>query len=255
MKNCIILGAGRSGTSMIAGTLSKAGYFMGSRLIPARDGNPKGFFEDVEVNRINEELLAQVLAKRPRFLGRWLFRDRPLQGQRWLSQVPITVKLPSPPELIEKIQPLVAKEPFCFKDPRFSYTLPVWKPYLKNVGFVCVFRNPVSTATSIMKEVKNERHLHHFNINFDQALEIWLLMYRHILNHRAEGDWLFLHYEQVLSGEGLEKLATFTGASIDRSFPDVALRRSHKEQSIPKKTETIYQQLCQLAGYIKIASA
>jgi hypothetical protein len=42
---------------MAAGSLAKAGYFMGENLIDARKSNPKGF-EDVEVNIINEELLA-----------------------------------------------------------------------------------------------------------------------------------------------------------------------------------------------------
>jgi hypothetical protein len=75
-------------------------------------------------------------------------------------------------------------------------------------------------------------------------------MYSHILKiHQFEGEWLFLHYDQVLKGEGLKKLATFTEASIDYSFPDTSLRRSKREQPIPKKTEKIYQQLCELAGY------
>lgn len=250
MKNCLILGSGRSGTSMVAGTLAKAGYFMGDRLIPARDGNPKGFFEDEEINRLNEELLAQVLPKRPRFIGRYFFRDRPLYGQKWLAQVPVGTTIPSNPQIIEKIKAIAQREPFCFKDPRFCYTLPVWRSCLNNVVFVCVFRDPITTAKSIMKEVSYDQHLHYFNIKFEQALDIWLLMYKHILEiHQFEGEWLFLHYDQVLTGEGLEKLATFTGASIDCSFPDISLRRSQSEQPIPKKTETMYQHLCELAGY------
>ncbi|NIM13858.1 MAG: sulfotransferase family protein, partial [Candidatus Aminicenantes bacterium] len=55
MKNCLILGSGRSGTSMIAGILHKAGYFMGDNLYPPRSANPKGFFENWEINEINEK--------------------------------------------------------------------------------------------------------------------------------------------------------------------------------------------------------
>lgn len=250
MRNCIILGSGRSGTSMVAGTLAKAGYFMGNHLIPARDGNPKGFFEDVEINKVNEEILAQVLPKRPRFIGRWLFLDRPLYGQRWLAQVPVGTKIPSHPQFSEKIKAIIQQKPFCFKDPRFCYTLPLWLPYLNDVVFVCIFRDPVSTVKSIIKEVKHEPHLHHFSITPQQTLDIWRLMYSHILEiHQLEGEWLFLHYDQVLNGEGLEKLAAFTEASIDYSFPDTSLRRSTQEQPIPKKTERLYQKLCQLAGY------
>jgi hypothetical protein len=54
MRDCIVLGSGRSGTSMVAGALAKAGYFMGDRLYPARDANPLGFFEAPEINSINE---------------------------------------------------------------------------------------------------------------------------------------------------------------------------------------------------------
>ena len=45
-RNCLILGSGRSGTSMAAGILARAGYFMGAELWPADIGNPKGYFED-----------------------------------------------------------------------------------------------------------------------------------------------------------------------------------------------------------------
>jgi len=92
MHNVIILGSGRSGTSMVAGTLAKAGYFMGDHLYPGRESNPKGFFEDPEINGINEALLAQIVPKRPRLFGRWLFRSRPLQWQRWLGRVPVGKK-------------------------------------------------------------------------------------------------------------------------------------------------------------------
>jgi hypothetical protein len=58
MRNCIILGSGRCGTSMAAGCLAKAGYFMGEQLLPPRSANPKGLFEDEEINDINEQILA-----------------------------------------------------------------------------------------------------------------------------------------------------------------------------------------------------
>ncbi|MDX1388819.1 MAG: hypothetical protein R3344_06490, partial [Acidobacteriota bacterium] len=93
MRDCIILGSGRSGTSMVAGTLAGAGYFMGEKLWDATPANPKGFFEDQEINAINEDLIAQVLPARPAVLGRWLYRDRPTRLQRWLARVPVTVDI------------------------------------------------------------------------------------------------------------------------------------------------------------------
>ncbi len=64
--NCLILGSGRSGASMVAGSLSQSGYFMGDNQFGSKQGNPKGLFEDEEIDGINEALLSQVVPKRPR---------------------------------------------------------------------------------------------------------------------------------------------------------------------------------------------
>jgi len=250
MHNVIISGSGRSGTSMVAGTLAKTGYFMGDHLYPARESNPKGFYEDPVINGINEALVAQVIPQRPRLLGRWFFRGRPLEGQRWLARVPVGIRIPSMPKINERIQKALQREPFCFKDPRFSYTLPVWRPFLKNTVFICVFRNPASTALSILKECRDAEYLRSLSISFRQALEVWNLMYRHILEvHRHEGAWLFLHYNQLVSGEGLERLEAFVDAPVDRSFPDPSLRKSLSDHPVPEEILRIYQHLCEIAEY------
>ena len=62
--NLFVLGCGRSGTSLVAGLFRNAGYFMGENLLRPRDGNPLGFFEDREVNSINEELIGPLLPQR-----------------------------------------------------------------------------------------------------------------------------------------------------------------------------------------------
>jgi hypothetical protein len=266
MRNVIILGSGRSGTSMVTGTLSQAGYFMGENLWPTRDANPKGFFEDVEINSINEDLLEPLVPKRLhipaikirrlklRIPERVFFRQHPLKWHRWLACVPLGMQIPSSPELIKRIQKITQREPYCLKDPRFSYTLPIWKPYLKDTGYICVFRDPASTALSILKECESLPSLCHeiqgVKISWQQALKIWTLMYEHILEkHIGEGDWLFLHYNQAVSQAGLDKLESFTGASVDRSFPNSEIRRSFSDKPVPRKTLRIYKQLCELANY------
>lgn len=251
MQNVIILGSGRSGTSMVAGTLAKAGYFIGDHLHPPRHSNPKGFFESPEINGINEELIAQVIPKRPLILGKWFFRDRPVYGQRWLASMSLDTKIQSPPKLIERIKRVTQKEPFCFKDPRFCYTLPVWRPYLNNTVFLCVFRHPAVTAKSILKECDDMKYLHSLSINFNRALSIWTLMHRHVLEiHRHEGKWLIMHFNQILDEDGLNRIEKFTGAKVDRSFPEVSLRRTECSSQVPSDTMKVYKELCKLAGYI-----
>lgn len=261
MHNAFILGSGRSGTSMVAGTLSKAGYFMGKDFWPTRDANPKGFFEDREINEINEDILAPVIPPRLNFFGKTFFRHRPLKWQRWLAHLPNSVQLQASSEIEQRIQRIVQNEPFCLKDPRFSYTLPIWKPFLKDTIYICVFRDPGSTALSIFKECQQVPHLKDkvkgIKISLHQALKIWTAMYACILkNHYPENqeNWLFLHYNQALTEEGLNKLESFTKAPVDRSFPDASIRRSFSTLTIPRKTSQIYQQLCQLANYQETSS-
>jgi len=250
MKNVFILGSGRSGTSMVAGALAKAGYFMGENLVPAREANPKGFFEDIEVNMINEDLLAQVVPVRLVVMGKEFFRSRPLEGQMWLACLPLETKVPCPPQLEERIRVVTRSHAYCFKDPRFCYTLPTWKPFLENTVFVCVFRDPASTALSIVKECKEATYLHTLAMTFGRALKVWRLMYSHVLRiHRHEGDWLFLHYDQIVGRDGLRRLGSFVEAPVDHTFPEASLRRSVSIKSVPRKIWQIYVELCELARY------
>lgn len=252
MRNCIILGSGRSGTSMAAGVLNKTGYFMGERLNPRNETNPKGQFEDREINRINEELLAHVTPHRPpSFLGKLFFRTRPKFGQRWLARLPLETRIPSPPRLEKRMRFLTQREPFCFKDPRFSYTLAAWRPFVKNVVFVCVFRHPGAVVTSILKQKEKRPHLRNFSINPNQAFQVWECMYSHILiNHYPKGgDWLFLHYDQFFDGSACDKLEEGLRARVDRDFPESGLNRSIQRGEVPSQISSLYSQLCELAGY------
>jgi hypothetical protein len=237
---------------MLAGSLSKTGYFMGKKLIPANRNNPKGYFESKEIEAINEELIATMIPARPRFFGRWFFRDRPTFLQRWLAAVPLGTEVNCPPRLAQEIQNAVAIQPYCFKDPRFCYTLPAWRPYLKNVGIICIFRDPATTVSSIMHVLSDEDYLQGLSIRTNKAFKIWTLMYRHVLeSHRHNGNWLFMHYNQLFELAGRQKLAAFLQVAVDESFPESRLSRSSPGVVVPKAAARVYEQLCELAQYNK----
>lgn len=250
MRNCIILGSGRSGTSMVAGLMAKSGYYMGDNLYKARESNPKGFFESPSINGINEDLLAGVLPGRPAILGWWWYKDRPLRRQLWLARVSLDTEMHCPPKTRTRIGKQVQRQPFCFKDPRFCYTLPAWRPYLNDTAYVCVFRDPAVTAASILKECQRSAYLHSLTMTFDVALEVWFLMYQHVLGkHAKNGDWLFVHYNQVLGGQGIDDLEKHVGGPLDRSFPESKLRRSTSSASVPGDVRGLYLELCRRSGY------
>jgi hypothetical protein len=72
-------------------------------------------------------------------------------------------------------------------------------------------------------------------------------------NHYPKGgDWLFLHYEQVLNGDALPLLEAKLGARTDPSFATPDLKRTEADEPIPDKLQELYRRLCELAGYNEI---
>lgn len=240
MRNVLILGSGRSGTSMVAGTLAGAGWYVGERPYAPRSSNPKGFFESSDVNGVNELLLSEVVPASER-MGPW---------QRWLAWLPDEIECRTSPRVERVLARLCAQRPWCFKDPRLSYTLPVWRPHIGNAGLVCVFRDPAVTARSIVKECAQEDYLASLAMTEERAIAAWTAMYGRILTrHRHEGDWLFLHYEQLLTEEGMRSLERFVGAPISRSFPEESLRRTQSDEPLTEASHSIYEELCGLARF------
>lgn len=252
MRNCLILGSGRSGTSMVAGSLRLAGYHMGEGLKAGTDSNPLGYFESDEINGLNEELLRPVaagLAGRP--VTEWRLPHPPLgTDQHWLACLPPDVAVPEAPGTAGRLAAAAAHEPFCYKDPRFSYTLPVWRPYLekRDVLHVCVFRQPGRTVSSMLKDIAEREYLKRLPLEPPYMWQVWIQMYDRIVReHRRKGRWLFLSYDQAASGAGLRRLGRLLGAPVDLSFPSPSLKRSPDRGNVPRRARILYWKMKMLS--------
>ena len=117
--------------------------------------------------------------------------------------------------------------------------------------YVCVFRDPSVTASSILKQVRTVPHLRDLRISAKQALAVWELMYTHILDvHQPQGgNWLFLHYNQLLDGSAYALLDENLGVRSDRFFADARLNRSTREVKVKRRHQELYERLCTLSGY------
>src|SRR5215213_8928898 len=213
MRDCVVVGCGRSGTSLAAGLLARAGHDCGEDLLPLDEGGPTGFFEARRTNELNE-----------------LLPDVEIEAPRWLR---------------DGMGATVPASPYCLKDPRFAYTLDAWRPLLREPLFVCVFRHPHATGESIARDVRYGD----LRVEFDTAVAIWSAVYGRVLDrHRHEGDWEFVHYEQLLDGGGVDRLARRVGVPLDHTFADPALRRSTPTAEHPPAGRAIYDELCAAAG-------
>jgi len=250
MNNIIILGSGRSGTSMIAGLFSKAGYYSGDRPINATFSNPLGYFEDAEINELNNKLI-YILTKWEKYdLFRKLFKP-PIHSDRrafWLiPPQPESENILLPDTIVSEIKRYTTKIPFCYKDPRFVITLDLWKNYLPdNVRFIVVFRNPVKTIASILQDAK-KMYDPPLRLKKKHVIKYWIKIYNYLITKTVSKDnWFFVNYDDVINYRVIKPLEIFTNVRLNIDHIQRKLNRS-KEESIglySKSALDIYKELC-----------
>ncbi|MEP5324441.1 glycosyltransferase, partial [Marinobacter alexandrii] len=134
-KNVVVLGMHRSGTSMVAGALVKAGLYAGqsSDLLVDQDDNPHGFWERNDVVELNEALLESA-------------------SGAWFSPVVSGENLGGKTDQIHHIlTQLDSQSPWLVKDPRMLVTWPAWQAALADAIPVYVYRSPAAVAHSLFK--------------------------------------------------------------------------------------------------------
>jgi len=109
---------------------------------------------------------------------------------------------------------------------------------------ICIFRRPQIVVASILKEISAMPYLANFALSVREAFEVWRLMYSHVLERQAlTGEWLFVEYEDLFQLPVLERLADFSGATIDRSFPDRSLDRSAAVELVDPGANELFAEL------------
>ncbi len=141
MEQLVVLGMHRSGTSLVAGLLSKLGLYVGEEpeLLAPQPDNPKGFFERSDVVAINDALLAAQDATWDRPLG--VLNNR---NPEHIQEFPAA-------KIRELVSNLESHSPFLIKDPRFCLTINTWQKYLDNPVYLFVYRDPVEIALSLQR--------------------------------------------------------------------------------------------------------
>lgn len=166
----VVLGMHRSGTSAITRALQVLGVDLGDSLMPADESqNPTGFYEDLDVNSLNVEILRAVHHE-------WDFL-RPVTSKD-LDQLNL-MDFASRAEniLLDKFE---SHEIFGFKDPRSTKILPFWQGVFAqldlDVSYVISLRNPRSVCESLAVRNQFER---------EKSYSLWL---SHVVDSLAFTD-------------------------------------------------------------------
>jgi GT2 family glycosyltransferase len=141
----VVIGMHRSGTSCITRGLEVLGVGLGNNLMPAAPGdNEKGFFEDIDFNQLNIELLGH--------LGHDWDTLHPVSASELESELVTQFKNRAITLVHEKLNrtPVLG-----LKDPRATRLLPFWESVFKDcdldASYILAIRNPVSVFESLRK--------------------------------------------------------------------------------------------------------
>jgi hypothetical protein len=243
----IVLGAPRSGSSLITRLINMMGAFFdtGHASIGFSDENPRGFWERSDVIACNDRLLSLQQCRWDR-LARW----KPLSHAT--SRKATKSSDTAAHDIEEVLRILNANRPWVIKDPRLCMTLPHWRPKLEKPVMVCVHRDPLEVALSLQAR-------HRFSIA--HGLAMWEYYTIHMLNGLADLPVIHVsHHDLIrepiattkrlhaaLEKAGVEGLRIPSEQEIT-TFIDPTLHRSivTPETSRAQLSDD-YQQLCAMS--------
>jgi hypothetical protein len=182
-KLIVVLGMHRSGTSAVTRGLQVVGVELGETLLPEVDwDNAKGYWEDIEINALNIEMLKAIDRN-------WF--DLSLIEK---SDIELLVKkgfLLRAVELLRKKIKYI--EIYGFKDPRVAILLDFWARVFEHcdldVSYVLVIRHPLSVVKSLAKRG---------GIEIEQSYYLWLTHIVSSLTGYRENKLIVVDYDQLM---------------------------------------------------------
>ncbi len=247
-RSVLILGAGRSGTSCLAGMFGPPTHHHASALYAPGVSNPKGYFEAGHINDLNESIL---LTSAVAHLGAEATRTL-LQGfephQLWLARFPDAMPAAWSDAHRREIAKAVAVAPFVLKDPRMSVTAPAWLEAAPDALILAIHRAPGITAESILKECRVATYLLDFRISMRDAFDVWRQAYRRAARlYRAGADVLFLRYDDLFDADRLARLEELVRAPLQRAFAEKHLDRTAPSPRVPDECAALGRLLDELS--------
>lgn len=211
-----IAGMHRSGTSMLAGLLQDMGLDLGpeDRLLPPNPDNPEGYFENREIMRLQEDLLAG-------FGGGW---DSPPALVPGWERSDAAYPYRNRAALLAAALSLGAGElGWGWKDPRNCLTLPLWLDLFPDIKVVVIFRDPGSVASSLQKRGGY--------LSFAFGLQLWNAYHQALLAALQDRKSIVVSYENFLQKPSVElhRITDFIGWNLPEHHMASAVGRVRRQ--------------------------
>lgn len=250
-----ITGMHRSGTSLVANLLRRCGLYLGESqdILPATVDNADGYWENRRFVLLDNEVLLALG-------GSWDFPPAARDDWPYDERLqPVRVKA----ELL--LEDFVDHEPWGWKDPRASLTLPFWQsldaitmPFwlgrVNKLKIVLCLRDPLEVYQSLRDR--------NFTPNAS-GLELWLTYNQKVLESTLAEDRIVTHYDAYFrdARPELTRVLDFLELKVspevlEQSLSAVANPLRHKrstasslqEANVSSQVVDLYLALCEEAG-------
>lgn len=216
----IVTGLGRSGTSAVARVLHESGISMGSHFREPTEENRTGFYEELPVCDLNDEMMAECGMAG---LGRYPLRSTVLAVARRYG---------------DRMRALAQTDAKGWKDPRFSVMLEPWLPHLPGPPkLIICLRSSEAFLHSVMQIFGL--------IDRDLAERWWARELHRLLDviRDYEIDATCVEYDELIKNpeETVAQLSEFTGKPLDASYVEPALR--HFTYHVPLRMKPVYDEV------------
>lgn len=228
-KAIVIIGMHRSGTSALSGLLNDLGVFMGNNLYgPQKSVNEKGFFENSQVVRINDELFDDACSS-------W---DDPL-ANCFEQNGTIAESFSVYNNTLSTVRTEYASHQLWgMKDPRTSLNLGFWQRVFSGVNvepyYIIMLRHPLEVAASLEKRDM---------FSSKKSLMLWINYTLSSYMQCLDKQCCILKYDKLLSEPEtvILELESTLGVMLDStktSFIDRKLRHQSNHEII-KSTDDV----------------
>ena len=236
----VVVGMHRSGTSAFSRALAALGCVHGDHLIEAIPGNnEKGFWEDSDINTIDQELLEA--------LGTSWFRIGELGRDVFSIPYLAPFRQRATEMLASKIQP---GKTFALKEPRMTLLLPFWQDIFQRmglqVGYILAVRHPLEVAQSLLRRD---------GFSLQRGLLLWHQYSVLAWNYTCDANRMVISFDQLLQAPNTvlqaiaqhfyfpeihsDALTDYTGSFLDDSL------RHHRVtgRDLPPPINRLYEHL------------
>ena len=207
-KTVVVLGQRRSGTSMVAGILYKLGVPMDAD-IRGDEMNPTGYFEDKEING----------------LSKWFMKSD------WKDKIKYNLAYKFISSRNKKHE---NDGIWGFKEVEQIFTHKFFKPYIQNLYYIIVLRNPYDIAKSLFFWYGDK-----YKVSFQECICVALkneVEIEKIIKEIDDSPIIFLSFENIrkLPEKNVDKIIEFI--DIKPTVEQINNAKKH----ISKKQTTIY---------------